>query len=72
MRSRAARDGFSLLELENGIDPQDFAQLYPQFGFERNKGYGSAEHLRALSVHGPCPIHRFSFSPIKELFLKTK
>lgn len=46
---------------------QDFAQLYPQFGFERNKGYGSAEHLRALSVHGPCPIHRLSFGPVNQL-----
>lgn len=46
---------------------QDFAQLYPQYGFEKNKGYGSVEHLKALSVHGPCPIHRLSFGPVNQL-----
>lgn len=46
---------------------QDYAQLYPQYSFERNKGYGSEEHLKALSVHGPCPIHRLSFGPVNQL-----
>ncbi len=35
--------------------------LYPQYGFARNKGYGTAEHMEALRRHGPCPIHRRSF-----------
>ena len=35
--------------------------LYPAYGFARNKGYGTAEHLRALLELGPCPIHRASF-----------
>jgi len=35
--------------------------LYPQYGFARHKGYGTAEHLRALRRHGPCEIHRRSF-----------
>ena len=34
---------------------------YPAYGFDRNKGYGTAEHLEALSRHGPCPLHRRSF-----------
>ena len=37
---------------------------YPQYGFERHKGYGTAEHLQALSEHGPCPWHRTSFAPV--------
>jgi ribonuclease HII len=37
---------------------------YPQFGLARNKGYGTAEHLRALREHGPCPQHRLEFAPI--------
>ena len=36
-------------------------ELYPQYGFARNKGYGTAEHIEALLKHGPCPIHRKSF-----------
>lgn len=35
--------------------------LYPQYGFARNKGYGTAEHVAALKKYGPCPIHRRSF-----------
>ena len=34
---------------------------YPQYGFARNKGYGTAEHIAALRQYGPCPIHRRSF-----------
>ena len=35
--------------------------LYPQYGFARNKGYGTAEHIAALKQYGPCPRHRRSF-----------
>jgi ribonuclease HII len=35
--------------------------LYPVYGFQRNKGYGTREHLEALRQHGPCPLHRRSF-----------
>ena len=35
--------------------------LYPAYGFARNKGYGSAEHIAAIKEFGPCPIHRKSF-----------
>ena len=36
-------------------------ELYPQYGFARNKGYGTAEHIATLREYGPCPIHRRSF-----------
>lgn len=39
--------------------------LYPQYNFRRNKGYGTAFHLRALRRYGPSPIHRKSFEPVK-------
>ncbi len=38
---------------------------YPQYGFDRHKGYATKAHLEALRIHGPCPIHRKSFAPIK-------
>ena len=34
---------------------------YPCYGFARNKGYGTAEHIEALKKYGPCPVHRRSF-----------
>ena len=37
------------------------AKLYPEYGFEVHKGYGTKAHYAALSAYGPCPIHRRSF-----------
>jgi ribonuclease HII len=39
---------------------------HPQYGWERNKGYGTREHLAALNEHGPTPLHRRSFSPVSQ------
>lgn len=36
-------------------------ELYPEYGFARNKGYGTREHIEALKKYGPCPLHRRSF-----------
>ncbi len=44
------------------------AQQYPQYGFERHKGYGTPEHLAALRAFGPCPWHRRSFAPVRDAF----
>jgi len=38
------------------------AEQYPQYGFEKHKGYGTVEHVEALLKYGPCPLHRKSFS----------
>lgn len=40
-------------------------QLYPNYDFSHNKGYGTPKHLAALTKHGPCPIHRRSYKPVK-------
>jgi len=37
---------------------------YPVYGWDRNRGYGTAAHLRALADHGPCPVHRRTFLPV--------
>jgi ribonuclease HII len=42
---------------------------YPQYGWERNMGYGSATHMEALRTHGPTPLHRRSFAPVSQLAL---
>jgi ribonuclease HII len=39
---------------------------YPQYGFDRHKGYPSAMHREALRLHGPCPQHRRSFAPVRD------
>lgn len=45
------------------------AAAHPHYGWERNKGYGTAEHLDALRRHGPTPLHRRSFAPVAQLTL---
>lgn len=40
-------------------------ERYPNYGFARHKGYGTAEHLAALGRFGPCPEHRRSFAPLR-------
>ncbi len=42
-----------------------FHQVYPQYGLARNKGYSTPDHLQALRLHGPTPLHRFSFAPVR-------
>ncbi len=47
---------------------REIAQKYPQYGFEKHVGYGTKMHIEAIKEYGICPIHRKSFSPIKELY----
>ncbi len=42
---------------------------YPQYAFAQHKGYGTALHLARLQMHGPCPAHRRSFAPVRQLLL---
>lgn len=45
------------------------AQEFPAFGWERNMGYGTAQHLAALRQYGPTPLHRTSFAPVAQMQL---
>lgn len=54
--AKTARDR-KLIELD---------RCYPAYGFAQNKGYGTPDHLAALSRHGPCPAHRRSFLPVRQ------
>jgi ribonuclease HII len=42
------------------------ARIYPQYGFERHKGYATRAHLAALQRFGPTPLHRNSFAPVRD------
>jgi ribonuclease HII len=49
---------------------EEFSQEYPDYSFERHKGYRTKKHLESLKKCGPCPIHRKSFRPVRELLEK--
>jgi ribonuclease HII len=44
----------------------EYHRQWPEYGFAEHKGYGTAQHLAAIVRHGPCPIHRRSFAPLKQ------
>lgn len=43
-----------------------YHQRWPAYGFADHKGYGTPQHLAAIAEHGPCPIHRRSFAPLRQ------
>lgn len=48
----------------------EWAKIFPQYGFEQNRGYGTKAHLDAIKNFGATPIHRRTFEPVKSLFAK--
>lgn len=48
-----------------------YAEEYPEYGFTKHSGYGTKIHLEALRLHGPTPIHRRTFEPIKGMLAAT-
>jgi len=51
---------------------QKYAEEFPHYGWERNAGYGTREHLEAIEKHGITPLHRLSFAPISQQSVKEK
>ena len=45
---------------------EEQSKIYPGYGFEKHKGYGTKVHMDALKELGPCEIHRFSYAPVKD------
>ena len=59
-----------LAKVARDREMQALSLIYPEYFFEKHKGYGTKLHLDALNEHGPCEIHRKTFAPIK-YFLQT-
>jgi ribonuclease HII len=56
-----------LAKVTRDRDIVQVAQIYPEYGFEKHKGYPTALHLEAIRLHGITPIHRRSFGPVKKI-----
>ena len=50
----------------------DYAEKFPQYGFDKHKGYGTKMHMEALKKYGACEIHRQSFAPVKRIIINDK
>lgn len=46
---------------------ETFHQEWPQYGFNKHKGYATEQHIEAIKKWGPCPIHRMTYEPLKSL-----
>lgn len=56
-----------LAKVERDQQMQELHEEYPQYEFDRHKGYPTKVHMALLIEHGPCPLHRKSFGPVKRL-----
>lgn len=61
-----------LAKVTRDILMMEFHEKYPQYNFDKHKGYGTKLHLEMLKKYGPCPIHRTSFKPVKSLSILKK
>jgi len=55
-----------LAKVERDACMREWDLVFPQFGLKNHKGYSTDEHWKALETHGPTPMHRFSFWPVRE------
>jgi ribonuclease HII len=55
-----------LAKVERDACIRRWAEVFPQYGLDSNKGYAAPEHLAALAAHGPTGLHRYSFLPVRE------
>ena len=65
-RDRAIMAASILAKVARDARMRELHGQYPQYGFDRHKGYSSPLHLAALREHGPCPQHRRSFAPVRD------
>ena len=56
-----------LAKVERDRQMIELHEQYPQYEFDRHKGYPTKVHMELLNKHGPCPLHRKSFGPVKKL-----
>ena len=65
-RCRSIMAASILAKVARDARMRELHAAYPEYGFDRHKGYPSAQHLQALRRHGPCPQHRRSFAPVRD------
>ena len=56
-----------IAKVQRDAEMDELHRQWPAYGFDRHRGYPTRQHLDALNKHGPCPVHRRSFGPVREL-----
>jgi ribonuclease HII len=60
-----------LAKVERDAQMQELHESYPQYGFDKHKGYPTRAHFEALAEHGPCPQHRTSYKPVRDCLVNS-
>ena len=71
-RDRSIMAASILAKVARDARMRELHALYPDYGFDRHKGYACAAHLQALRTHGPCPQHRRSFAPVRDALFRPQ
>ena len=61
-----------LAKVERDAQMQTLHESYPQYGFDKHKGYPTKAHFEALAEHGPCPEHRRSYGPVRKALERAR
>ena len=64
-RARCIATASILAKVSRDREMLKYADDFPQYGFEKHKGYGTRAHMQALNEYGPCQIHRKTFAPVR-------
>lgn len=70
-RDRAIMAASIIAKVARDARMRELHAQFPQYGFDRHKGYACAAHLEALRTHGPCPHHRRSYAPVRASLQKA-
>ena len=70
-RCRSVAAASVLAKVARDLRMDRYHALYPVYGFDRNRGYPTPDHLRALEQFGPTPLHRRSFAPVRRVLEGT-
>ncbi|MEM1190378.1 MAG: ribonuclease HII [Pseudomonadota bacterium] len=61
-----------IAKVKRDAEMDELHRQWPVYGFDRHRGYPTRQHLDALREHGPCPVHRRSFGPVRALLLDSR
>jgi ribonuclease HII len=65
MRCHAIAAASIIAKVHRDACMREWDKIFPAYGFAAHKGYSTAEHVRAIAEHGPTPLHRLSFEPVR-------
>ncbi len=67
----AVSAGSIIAKVHRDDDMVNYHEVFPEYAFYKNKGYGTPQHIAGLEVHGPCILHRLSYKPLRRYLVQS-